>query len=240
MSQPPPQYPPGGPPSGGVPSGGWEQPPGGQPPGGTPPGGWGPGSGGYGAGPPAGPPGRSKAPLIIVLAVVAVVLVGGGVYLLTQGEERSEEEEQYIDAITASAEANEDQDSEEALSEEENRCLAIAAVDTVGLERIREVGTPEEIRNTDGDPLESIELNLEQAGAFYDEADGCVDFRQVLLNDLESSGLTSEQIECVDQNLGDDLLRDLLVAQFADDTDASSEAGQAVEEATSSCNLPGG
>jgi hypothetical protein len=195
--------------------------------------GWGPGGGSD------GPSGRRNTPLVVLLVLVAVALVGGGVFLLTQGDERSEEEQAYIDALTDSAEASEGEDTEIPLSEDENRCLATAAVDAVGIEELREVGTPEEVRDNDsGDALEEVDIDLEQAGAYYDRARGCVDFRDVLTADLEDQGLSSEQVECVNRQVGDDLLRDLIVAGFAEDDDAAQEAEEATDEATESCDLP--
>lgn len=252
MSQPP-QYPPGYPPPGGVPPGGWGQPPGSgdQPPGGVPPGGGPPGGGPPDGGPPqgwgpggpgdpyGGPPRRSKAPLVIVLVVIAALAVGGGVFLLTQGEDRSDEEQAYIDALTVAAEANEDE--EFPLSEEENRCLAAAAVDTVGVDRLRDIGSPDEIREDagDGDPLEDVDLDLDQAGTYFDNASDCIDFREVFVEGLERGQLTEDQIDCVNENISDDVLRQLLVAEFAEDEDAAAEADEAANEATEECDLPG-
>jgi hypothetical protein len=237
MSQQPPQYPPANPPpGGGPPQGGWTSPPGGQPPGGQPPGGWGP----AGPGGPGGPPRRNNTPLIILAVVVAVAVVGGGVFLLTQGGGRSEEEEAYIDALAESSERSQGGDAPIELSGEEHRCLATAAVDTVGVERLQEIGTPEEIRQDDsGEPLNDIDLNLEEAGTYYDSANGCVDFREIFMADIEEAGLSQDQIDCVDRAINDQILRDLLVAEFAEDEDAQDEANDAADEATEECDLPG-
>lgn len=236
MSQPPPQYPPGSPDPGGVPPGGWGTPPGsGPPPTGLPPQGWGPGGPG---GPDGGPPQRSKAPLVVVLVVLVALAAAGGIYLLTQDEGHSEEEQAYIDAITDAAEANEQE--EFPLTEEENRCLATAAVDTVGVEQLREAATPEEIRETtSGEPLENVDLDLGEAGDYFDRANDCIDFRDVFLESLEQGGgLSSEQISCVDDSIDDRLLRDLFVAEFAEDEDAADEADRAADDATEDCDLP--
>jgi hypothetical protein len=232
MSQPP-QYPPGNPPPGGAPPGGWGTPPG---PGGPPPGGPG------GVPPYGGPPRRNNTALIVIVAVIAVVLVGGGVFLLTQGgDERSEEEQAYVDAITDGVLASqEESDAGFELTEDQARCYSEGIVDTVGIERLRDAATPEEIRNADEeDPLESVDLDLQQAGDFYGRTDGCIDWRNVFMQSIEAGGgLSDEQIDCVGRTLPDDVLRDLLVAQFAEDEDAEEEAGDAADEATESCDLP--
>jgi hypothetical protein len=176
----------------------------------------------------------------VVVVVIAVALIGGGAFLLTQGgDDRSEEEQAYIDAIAETGLANQGGDDLR-LDENEARCLATAVVDTFGVETLRDEASPEEIRaNPEDDPLEDIDVGLPQAEGLYDSTSGCIDYRGLLVVSLqEDSGLSPEQIDCVNRSLSDQHIRELLVAQFAQDVDAGEEAGNAADEATEDCNLP--
>jgi hypothetical protein len=231
MSQPPPQYPPASPPPGGGQPGGWSTPPGGQPPGGP---------GGRG---PSGPERRRNTPLLAILAVVVVVAVGGGIFLLTQGGGgRSDEEEAYIDALTEASERDA-RSADVELSADDHRCHATAAVEALGVEEFRDMGTPDEIaEDEDLDPFSDISPDLEQSRAFYDSAVDCgFDFRDVFMGDIEEvPGITQEQIDCVNRSITDEILRDILVANFAENEEAYEQASQAADEATADCDLPGG
>lgn len=167
---------------------------------------------------------------------MVVVAVGGGIFLLTQGGGRSDDEEAYIDALTEASERDANA-ADLDLTAEEHRCRATAAVDVMGVEEFRDMGTPDEItEDEDIEPFSDISPDLEQSRAFHDSATDCgIDFRQMWLEGLERSGATQEQVDCIDRTISDELLRDLLVAEFASDQDALEEANERAEEATEDC-----
>lgn len=185
--------------------------------------------------PPGGPPRRSKAPLVIALVVVAVVVVVGAVLLAQGGDERSDEEQAYVDAL---AEWSEAQQAERlGFDEEESRCFAEAIVDAVGVGALQEAATPEEIRaSPEDDPLDAVEVDRSQAEAIYDDTDGCIEYREVFLNAARRQGeLSDAQLECLDEALTDDLVRNYLVATFDEEEEALQDAEQAFDEAAASC-----
>lgn len=221
---PPPPEPPHAPPPG--------QPP--PPPPGAPPPGWGP------DGPAGGRPRRPRTRLIVALAVIAVLVVGVGVVALARGGDgRSEEEQAYVDAVADSgAEESEELD----FSAEETRCYAGAIVDAVGVDRLREHATPEEIRERGGEgSFDAFELDRGQAETLYDRASDCIDFRQVLVNALGAEGLSGAQADCFEEALTEDLARDVMLAVFAEgaESDEATEAVERVEEAAAPCENAG-
>lgn len=187
--------------------------------------------------PGGGPPRRSNAPLIVVLVVVAVALVGAGALLVTQSggddEGSSDEEQAYIDAFVEM-----DAPSQSNYSQEQTRCLAEIVVDTVGVDRLQEAGTPDEIReNAGGGGISDLGIRLDedQAGAVYERAGDCIDFRALVMDTLRQRGYTEAQIDCVDQYLPDDLLRDSVIAGIMEDEQAELEASRAIDEVTAPC-----
>jgi len=177
---------------------------------------------------------------MIVLAVLAVVVVGGGIVVLTQGggDGRTEEEQAYVDALAGYTEAQQAEDLD--FGAEESRCFAAAIVDAVGVDRLQEVATPEEFE-TGGEepPLDAVQIDRRQAEAIYDDSSGCIDYRQILLNNASLEPLPEAQIECLDRILTEDLARNFHVAQLAGDFEAMEEARQALADASAPCEIPG-
>lgn len=187
-------------------------------------------------GPPGGAPRRSKAPLVIALVVVAVIVVGAGAVLLARGGDgRSEEEQAYVDALADWTESQQAEDLD--FDGEESRCFAEAIVDAVGVGALQDVATPEEIRaNTEDDPLDAVEVDRSQAEAIYDDTDGCIEYREVFLNAARRQGeLSDAQLECLDEALTDELVRNYLVATFDEEEEALQDAEQALDEAAAPC-----
>lgn len=217
MSQPPPQHPPGTPPAGGM-----------------PPEGWGP------TGPAGRPPRRRDTPLVVALIVSAVALVGGGILLVTLGggdDGPSDDEQAYIDAL-----AEMDTAGQQSSTDEQSRCMAEVVVDVIGVDRLREAATPEEIReNASGEGISALGIRLDedQATAVYDRGSECIDYRQLVLDSLRQRNYTDQQVECVDQYLTEDLLRDSVVAGIMEDAQAAQEASAAIDEATAPCSAAG-
>jgi hypothetical protein len=167
--------------------------------------------------------------------VLALVVVGGGAaLLLLGGDERSEDEQAYVDAIAAYTESQ--QSEELSFDAEQSRCFAEAIVDAVGVDSLRDVATPEEIRTSEEeDPLDAMEVSRGQAEAVYDDANGCVDFRQVFLDSARQNGVTDSQLECLEGALSEDLVREYLVATFDEDEQDLEAADQALGEAAAPC-----
>lgn len=176
---------------------------------------------------------------MIVLAVLAVVVVGGGIVVVTQGGDgRTDEEQAYVDALAGYTEAQQAEDLD--FGAEESLCFATAIVDTVGVDRLQEVATPEEFETGGEDPpLDAVQIDRRQAEAIYDDSSGCIDYRQILLNNASLEPLPEAQIECLDRILTEDLARNFHVAQLAGDFEAMEEAQQALSEAAAPCENAG-
>jgi hypothetical protein len=165
-----------------------------------------------------------------------VLVVGVGVVLLARGGDgRSEEEQAYVDAV---ADSGAEESEELGFSAEETRCYAGAIVDAVGVDRLREHATPEEIRERGGEgSFDAFELDRGQAETLYDSASDCIDFRQLLVDLSRAEGLSGAQADCFEEALTEDLVGDFMLAVFAegDESDEAAAAVRAIEEAAAPC-----
>lgn len=138
---------------------------------------------------------------------------GGG------GESSSEEGQEYVDAIVAS-----NDDSE--LTDEENECFARAFVDAVGVDGLQGAVTPDEIRE---DPQSSpeefgITLDDDQADAFWEDVNECMDVRAAFVEGLtEGEDMSQETVDCLEDAIDDDLLKRVLVTSLMQGEDALQE-----------------
>jgi hypothetical protein len=119
-------------------------------------------------------------------------------------------------------------------------CLAAALVDAVGIEGLQDAASPDEIRQNPEGGLSDfgISIDEEQANQILDQGADCgVDFREVLRAAMSASGVSDEDIACVDEAISEQALRRFFVASFTEDEDASSEASRQIEEAAESCGV---
>jgi hypothetical protein len=138
---------------------------------------------------------------------------GGG------GESSSAEGQEYVDAIVAS-----NDDSE--LTEEENECFARAFVDAVGVEQLQGAVTPEEIsEDPESSPAEfGITLDEDQADAFWEDVNECMDVRAAFVEGLtEGEDMSQETVDCLEDAIDDDLLKRVLVTSLMEGEDALEE-----------------
>jgi hypothetical protein len=138
---------------------------------------------------------------------------GGG------SESSSAEGQEYVDAIVASNE-----DSE--LTEEENECFARAFVDAVGVEQLQGAVTPDEIReDPESSPDEfGITLDEDQADAFWEDVNECMDVRAAFVEGLtEGEDMSQETVDCLEGAIDDDLLKRVLVTSLMEGEDALEE-----------------
>ena len=162
----------------------------------------------------------------MILAVAALVMGavggacggddgGGG----SGGESSSDEGQEYVDAIVAS-----NDDSE--LTDEENECFARAFVDAVGVDQLLGVVSPDEIRdNPESSPEEfGITLDDDQADAFWEDVNECMDVRAAFVEGLtEGENMSEETVDCLEDAIDDDLLKRVLVTSLMEGEDALQE-----------------
>lgn len=182
--------------------------------------------------PPPQGGGSSKTALIVVIAVLVVAIVGGGIFFLTQDDDDDSAgddplRQDYIDAVGAGFTPT---DLEQmGATQEDVPCIAGAMVDSIGVDRLEELGTPDEIRNeTGGDPTD------EELRAGLEAAFGCLDLRGVFQDEFVSRGMTEEEAGCVLDQLSDEQVEDLMAAGLDQDEAA---ANTILEPAVSACGL---
>jgi hypothetical protein len=138
------------------------------------------------------------------------------------GDSTSPAREEYVAALVSTAEDPE-------FSDEENRCLAEALVDTLGVDRLRAAASPEEIRGNDD--FEFTDLGIEMSDAddagFYDRLEGCLDVRELVVSSL-TAGAGPEVAGCVDDHLDDGELRAFVVAALTGSESARTEVMERV------------
>jgi hypothetical protein len=138
---------------------------------------------------------------------------GGG------GGSASAEGQEYVDAIVAS---NDDSD----LTDDENECFARAFVDAVGVEQLQGAVTPDEIReDPESSPEEfGITLDEDQADAFWEDVNECMDVRAAFVEGLtEGEDMSQETVDCLEGAIDDDLLKRVLVTSLIEGEDALEE-----------------
>lgn len=174
------------------------------------------------------------------MTIVALALVGG-VGAAACGDDggtsaSGEERAAYVDAID---EAGRDEN----LSDEENRCVAEAYVDGIGLDELRDAVTPDEIRDRpDADPRDyGIELDEARATLLYEGMSRCVDVRQLIIDDLVADeGISDEARACIEDGFDEDLVRDMMVLVLTEGDaalDQDSELADRFVEMLTPCAL---
>jgi hypothetical protein len=156
--------------------------------------------------------------IAVTLLAVAVAAVAG---LARAGDDGSPTgRDGYVEALAAIGEAH-------GVQVDNGRCFAGATVDALGLDALREVATPAELRDGAGRTPRAWGISFDEAQsvAFYDRLQDCIDTRQVYLDRLRERGVTDEGMACVEEFLGNDLLRRFYVILWLDledpiDTDA--------------------
>lgn len=137
---------------------------------------------------------------------------GGG----SGGESSSDEGQEYVDAIVASNEESE-------LTDEENECFARAFVDAVGVNQLQDAVSPDEIRdNPQSSPEElGITLDGDQADAFWDDVNDCMDVRAAFVEGLTAGeNLSDETVDCIRGAFDDDLLKRVFLTSLMEGEDA--------------------
>jgi hypothetical protein len=134
---------------------------------------------------------------------------------------------EYIDAMVAATET----DPSSGADDDDLACLATAFVDAAGTDALGAAISPDEIRRT-GPDVDVTELGIEfpdSAGdVFYDEFSSCVDVRALAL--LNLSGGDETLVDCLDDAVDDDLVRDYAVAQVIGDPAEGDPERTALEQ----------
>lgn len=140
---------------------------------------------------------------LMILALMLVLAAcgddgGGGL----SGEEQAKADEIKAELLADTSAENPFADEESA------SCFANGIVGEFGLERVNEL-----------DSGEGVEAGFEDMTAAEQEtvadlAMECIDFQQMIKDQMAASGLPEDQANCVADALSDDLLKDMFLAQI--------------------------
>lgn len=149
------------------------------------------------------------------------------------GEGSGEQRREYVEAIVGLA------DDDDVLDEAERTCVAESYVDGYGPDEMAADGVaPDDIANGELDAPGEIGLDFsqEQADDFYDRLQECLDVRGLIVESAGTGGeLPQEAVDCINENLDDDLLERFVVtgftagdAGFEDDPELAAEVDDAI------------
>ena len=173
---------------------------------------------------------RRLVPVVMTILVPFVLTACGG----DDGEGGSDEAKPYVDEMS---QALTGEDSP--MDDEQADCFSEGFIDVVGLDKVKEAGSAEEVGQLASDfDFSSMDLTEDQGNEIYDNFDECgVDLRQQLLDDLDADNqMPEEGKECVTDALSEDVLRDFFVTGMVDGQEASladTELTQALLECQS-------
>jgi hypothetical protein len=153
----------------------------------------------------------------------------------------SDDRQSYVDAIASEITADGD------LTEEQAACMAEAVVDSVGIETLVEIGSAAELgegASSGGLSDLGVELTDEQKHDIFLGTDECVDLRGVFLASIAEEGAPQPFLDCVDQQLSDDLIEQIFIGGLVGGEaglDADAALNQAIEEISTACaaQVPG-
>lgn len=140
----------------------------------------------------------------------------------------------YVDAVVRSGVAS-------GFTQEQAACIAPRWVATMGVDRVEAAGlAPEDLAAADSD-IAAIGLDDDEAGHLYDALGDCdVDLVDVFARELVGADATEAQLECVSDQIDDDVVRDAMVAGIVgDEAEAQStdEVFGAVFSAAEECGI---
>jgi len=129
----------------------------------------------------------------------------------------SSEEQEFVDAAMA------EYDAEEAapLTEDDARCIVQSMVESVGVDRLDELGiTPEQFGSQDDAPFPEG-LTEEEANGVVDGFEGCIDLSGLFLDGMaEDETLSAEAKECLADAFDEDTIRRIFVTMLTEGEDA--------------------
>ena len=168
-----------------------------------------------------------KLPIVVLALFVSVLAAcgdddeGGG------GADLGGEEQEFVDA------AMEDFDPESAapLEEGESRCIVESMVDSLGLERLDELGVEPEDFGDDTQEAFPEGLTEDEANDVVDGFDSCFDLSALFLEGLAEEGtLSDDDRECLADAFDKETMRNLFVTILTQGEDAMQEDPEMVSE----------
>jgi hypothetical protein len=147
------------------------------------------------------------------------------------GAADSPERDRYVEALAGSLDDGD-------LDEAERDCFASSLVDTVGVDELSDKVQPEDI-DADFTPTDvGITIDDDQGGDFYDRLNECVDVQALFLESLSAGQeLPEETVQCLEDNIDEDLIEQIIVTSFTQGDAAAQdpEIAEAMSTVTTEC-----
>ncbi|HYZ98389.1 MAG TPA: hypothetical protein VE575_06535 [Acidimicrobiales bacterium] len=139
---------------------------------------------------------------------------GGG----SNGDSSTERGQEYVDAMVAWDDENDD------LTEDEKECVSRGWVDVIGVDALDAATSPEELAESEGQSLSEVGLSLDeqQRDGFWEALAGCIDVRQLVLDQI-GEDVPEEAVACLDENMSDDFLRQFVLTGMINGEEAIQE-----------------
>ncbi|MGV3759402.1 MAG: hypothetical protein ACO1PW_07635 [Actinomycetota bacterium] len=146
---------------------------------------------------------------------------GGG------GGDLSSAEQEYVDAAMAEF----DPEEAEPLTEDDARCVVTSMVETLGTDRLEELGiTPETFGSEDGAPFPEG-LSEDEANGVVDGFDDCLDLGALFTESMAADdSIDDETKECLADAFDGDVIRRLFVTMLTEGEDALSDDPELLQE----------
>jgi hypothetical protein len=146
---------------------------------------------------------------------------GGG------GSDLSAEEQEYVDAAMAEFDPAE----AEPLTEDDARCVVTSMVESLGVDRLEELGiTPETFGDDDGAPFPEG-LTEDEANSVVDGFDGCLDLSALFAESMAGDpSIDDETKECLADAFDSDTVRRIFVTMLTEGEDALGDNPELMQE----------
>ncbi|MFP5255839.1 MAG: hypothetical protein ACLGI8_08340 [Acidimicrobiia bacterium] len=145
---------------------------------------------------------------------------GGG------GGDLSSDEQEYVDAAMAEF----DPEQAEPLTEDDARCVVTSMVDSLGVDRLEELGITPASFGTDDAPFPEG-LNEDEANDLVDGFDSCIDLPALFTEQMAADpSIDDETKECLEGAFDEDTIRSLFVTMLTEGEDALQEDPELLQE----------
>jgi hypothetical protein len=137
----------------------------------------------------------------------------------------------YVDKIAGSID-------DPALNDDERHCFAGAVVDAIGVGKLKAKVDLEKIDASFTPADSGITVTDAQGADFYDRFSKCANVRQLILDSLSGGQeLPQETQQCLEDNIDNDLVKQILVTSFTKGSAAANDPdlGEKLNAVTAAC-----
>lgn len=136
----------------------------------------------------------------------------------------SDDPQDYIDKLAADISAG------AVASQEQGECIGERWVDVIGFDAIGAAGmSPSEFSNLDTESYQKLGLSDADAESMYDAFEGCGIAVADSIRAAFGEGLSATQQSCIDDELTDELVKDLYITNLLEGNDPSDGRTDALE-----------